>query len=226
MNPIIRRDHYLQKLIDRKENGLIKVITGIRRCGKSFLLFDLFYDHLIESGVREEQIIPIALDDDMFTKYRDPDELSRFIRSKIVSKEMYYILIDEVQYAIAKDELKDPESIRLYNVLNGLMRLRNVDIYVTGSNSKMLTKDVLTVFRAAAMRSTFIQSRSGSIMPPLAETRRRHMKSMPCMAGCRWSCPEKRMQTRWPTCRACLRRSTSRISPNVMTLPFRTCSQS
>ena len=83
----------------------------------------------------------------MFTKYRDPDELSRFIRSKIVSKEMYYILIDEVQYAIAKDELKDPESIRLYNVLNGLMRLRNVDIYVTGSNSKMLTKDVLTVFR-------------------------------------------------------------------------------
>ena len=108
MNPIIRRDHYLQKLIDRKENGLIKVITGIRRCGKSFLLFDLFYDHLIESGVREEQIIPIALDDDMFTKYRDPDELSRFIRSKIVSKEMYYILIDEVQYAIAKDELKDP----------------------------------------------------------------------------------------------------------------------
>ena len=147
MNPIIRRDHYLQKLIDRKENGLIKVITGIRRCGKSFLLFDLFYDHLIESGVREEQIIPIALDDDMFTKYRDPDELSRFIRSKIVSKEMYYILIDEVQYAIAKDELKDPESIRLYNVLNGLMRLRNVDIYVTGSNSKMLSSDILTEFR-------------------------------------------------------------------------------
>ena len=146
MNPIIRRDHYLQKLIDRKENGLIKVITGIRRCGKSFLLFDLFYDHLIESGVREEQIIPIALDDDMFTKYRDPDELSRFIRSKIVSKEMYYILIDEVQYAIAKDELKDPESIRLYNVLNGLMRLRNVDIYVTGSNSKFLSKDIITEF--------------------------------------------------------------------------------
>ncbi len=138
MNPIIRKETITcKKLIDRKENGLIKVITGIRRCGKSFLLFDLFYDHLIESGVREEQIIPIALDDDMFTKYRDPDELSRFIRSKIVSKEMYYILIDEVQYAIAKDELKDPESIRLYNVLNGLMRLRNVDM------------------------SAFIQSRSG-----------------------------------------------------------------
>ena len=147
MNPIIRRDHYLQKLIDRRENGLVKVVTGIRRCGKSFLLFNLFYDYLIESGVKEEQIISIALDDDLFVQYRNPEELSRFIRSKIVSKEMYYILIDEVQYAISKDELKNPDFIRLYNVLNGLMRLRNVDIYVTGSNSKMLTKDVLTVFR-------------------------------------------------------------------------------
>lgn len=147
MNQIIQRNHYLQKLIDRRENGLVKVITGIRRCGKSFLLFNLFYDYLIESGVKEEQIISIALDDDTFIKYRDPEELSKFIRSKITSKETYYILIDEVKYAIAKDELKNPDSIRLYNVLNGLLRLRNVDIYVTGSNSKMLTKDVLTVFR-------------------------------------------------------------------------------
>lgn len=147
MNRIIQRNRYLQKLIDRKENGLVKVITGIRRCGKSFLLFNLFYDHLIANGVRKEQIISIALDDDLFLQYRDPEELSRFIRSKIVSEEMYYILIDEVQYAIARDELRNPDSIRLYHVLNGLLRLRNVDIYVTGSNSKMLTKDVLTVFR-------------------------------------------------------------------------------
>ncbi len=117
MNQIIQRNHYLQKLIDRRENGLVKVITGIRRCGKSFLLFNLFYDYLIESGVKEEQIISIALDDDTFIKYRDPEELSKFIRSKITSKETYYILIDEVQYAIAKDELKNPDSIRLYNVL-------------------------------------------------------------------------------------------------------------
>ena len=103
MNQTIRRDHYLQKLIDRKENGLVKVITGIRRCGKSFLLFNLFYDYLIESGVKDEQIISIALDDDTFIKYRDPEELSKFIRAKIVSKDMYYILIDEVQYAIAKE---------------------------------------------------------------------------------------------------------------------------
>lgn len=147
MQNIIKRDEYLNRIIDRKENGLIKVITGIRRCGKSFLLFNLFYDYLIESGVKEEQIITIALDDDTFVKYRDPDELSKYIRGKIVNSDMYYILIDEVQYAITKDELKNPENIKLYNVLNGLMRLRNVDIYVTGSNSKMLTKDVLTAFR-------------------------------------------------------------------------------
>ena len=147
MQSIIKRDEYLGRIIDKKENGLIKVITGIRRCGKSFLLFNLFYDYLIESGVKEEQIITIALDDDTFVKYRDTDELSKYIRGKIVNSDMYYILIDEVQYAITKDELKDPENIRLYNVLNGLMRLRNIDIYVTGSNSKMLTKDVLTAFR-------------------------------------------------------------------------------
>ncbi len=147
MQNIIKRDEYLKRIIDRKENGLIKVITGIRRCGKSFLLFNLFYDYLIQSGVKEEQIIRIALDDNTFEKYRDSDELSKYIRGKIVNSDMYYILIDEVQYAITKDELKNPENIGLYNVLNGLMRLRNIDIYVTGSNSKMLTKDVLTAFR-------------------------------------------------------------------------------
>lgn len=147
MEHVIKRDSYLERIVNKKENGLIKVITGIRRCGKSYLLFNLFYDYLIESGVKEEQIITIALDDDTNIQYRDPDELSKYVRSKIVNKDMYYILIDEVQYAISKEELKNPENIRLYNVLNGLLRLRNVDIYVTGSNSKMLTKDVLTAFR-------------------------------------------------------------------------------
>lgn len=147
MNNTIKRDAYLRKLIEKKENGLIKVVTGIRRCGKSFLLFNLYKDYLIQSGIKEENIIAIALDDDKDLKYRDPDELSKYIRSRITTDDIYYILIDEVQYAISKEELKNPENIRLYNVLNGLMRLRNVDIYVTGSNSKMLTKDVLTAFR-------------------------------------------------------------------------------
>jgi len=144
---IIKRDEYLNRIIDRKENGMIKVITGIRRCGKSFLLFNLFYEYLLETGVKKEQIITIALDDNLHMKYRDPDKLSEYIRERISNSDMYYILIDEVQYAISNEELKNKEEVKLYNVLNGLMRLRNVDIYVTGSNSKLLTKDILTAFR-------------------------------------------------------------------------------
>ena len=147
MPSVIKREKYLQRIINKKENGLIKVITGIRRSGKSFLLFNLFYDHLLESGIDKDHIITIALDDDLYVKYRDPNELSKYIREKIVDNKMYYVLIDEVQYAISKKELKSSEEIKLYNVLNGLLRFRNVDIYVTGSNSKMLTKDVLTAFR-------------------------------------------------------------------------------
>ena len=143
----IQRDYYLQKLVDRMDNGLIKVVTGIRRCGKSYLLFKLFYDYLLQSGVKPEQIITLALDDDAFREYRDPGRLSEYIRSKITTDGLYYILLDEVQYAITGAELKNPEEIRLYNVLNGLLRYHNVDIYVTGSNSKMLTTDVLTAFR-------------------------------------------------------------------------------
>lgn len=143
----IHRDIYLKKLINKKENGLIKVITGVRRCGKSYLLFNLYYDYLLSEGVNEAQIIKIPLDDDLYERYRKPSELSKYIREKIVNKDMYYIFIDEVQYAISKEELRNPEEIELYNVLNGIARFRNVDIYVTGSNSKMLTKDVPTVFR-------------------------------------------------------------------------------
>ena len=144
----IKRNRYLSQLISRKENGLIKVITGIRRCGKSFLLFHIYYDYLLSLGIKEGQIITIALDDDTNAVYRDPAELSKFIRSKITNKqEMFYILIDEVQYAISRAELKTPSVIRLYDVLNGLLHMRNVDIYVTGSNSKMLSKDIMTEFR-------------------------------------------------------------------------------
>lgn len=148
MENYIRRDSYLEQLANRRENGLIKVITGIRRCGKSFLLFHLFYDYLLGEGVPEDHIITIALDDDLNVAYREPAELSEYIRSRVTNQEgMFYIFIDEVQYAISREELKNPEEIRLYNVLNGLQRLRNVDIYVTGSNSKMLSKDVMTAFR-------------------------------------------------------------------------------
>ena len=145
---IIARDGYLQKLIDRKENGLIKVITGIRRCGKSYLLFRLYYNYLLSIGVKKENIITIALDEEENDRYREPKELSDYICSKIVNEDtQYYVFIDEVQYAIKKEELKSDKPLPSYGVLNGLLRKKNVDIYITGSNSKLLSKDVMTEFR-------------------------------------------------------------------------------
>lgn len=145
---LIKRDLYLNQLINKKENGLIKIVTGIRRCGKSYLLFKIFHNHLLECGVKEENIITLALDDDLNCEYRNPDKLSEFLHSKITNKtEMFYILLDEVQFAISDKELKGREPIRIYGILNGLLRLDNVDIYVTGSNSKFLSSDIMTEFR-------------------------------------------------------------------------------
>jgi len=145
----IQRDTYLEQLKNSRFNGQIKVITGIRRCGKSFLLFRIYHDHLREEGVKEENIIKIVLDDDAYTQLCDPYELSKYIRSRVTDKDQkFYVFIDEVQYAISKEETRNPDTpIRLYSVLNGLIHLGNVDVYVTGSNSKFLSKDVMTEFR-------------------------------------------------------------------------------
>lgn len=145
----IKRDRYLKKLIDKQNNGLIKVITGIRRCGKSYLLFNLFYDYLISEGVSENNIICIPLDDVDYAAYCDPYALNEYIKSKISnSKELYYIFVDEAQYAITKEEMRNPDiPIRLYGILNSLLRKRNVDVYITGSNSKFLSTDIMTEFR-------------------------------------------------------------------------------
>ena len=145
----IKRDKYLKKLISKRNNGLIKVITGIRRCGKSYLLFNLYYDYLIEEGVSEDCIISVPLDDDDYVECCDPQKLSEYIKSRITdSNKQYYVFIDEAQYAITKEEMKNPDvPIRLYGVLNGLLRKKNVDVYVTGSNSKFLSSDIFTEFR-------------------------------------------------------------------------------
>ncbi|MBR1676399.1 MAG: ATP-binding protein [Clostridia bacterium] len=144
----IQRNIYLNELISRKENDLIKVITGIRRCGKSYLLFNLFYNYLLSEGVGEENIVKITLDDDENEELRDPKKLSAYIRDKLRNNDkMHYVFIDEVQYAIRKEDLKTDKPLPLYGVLNGLLRLSNVDVYVTGSNSKLLSKDVMTEFR-------------------------------------------------------------------------------
>ena len=146
---VIRRDRYLERLISKQNNGMIKVITGIRRCGKSYLLFNLFYDHLLASGIPEDNIICIALDDVENEAYRDPYRLYSYIKERVQdNREHYYVLIDEAQYAISKEEMKNPdEPIRLYGVLNSLLRKSNVDVYITGSNSKFLSSDVMTEFR-------------------------------------------------------------------------------
>ena len=132
----IKRDKYLNDIINRMHNGMIKVITGIRRSGKSYLVFKIFNDYLISQVVPENHIIKIELDDRKNKKYRDPDVILDFIESLIVDDEDYYILLDEVQL------LEDFEE-----VLNSLLHISNADIYVTGSNSKFLSKDILTEFR-------------------------------------------------------------------------------
>ncbi|MBQ6832192.1 MAG: ATP-binding protein [Oscillospiraceae bacterium] len=132
----IKRDYYLQKLIAKKHNRLIKVITGMRRCGKSYLLFTLFKQHLRASGVTEDHIIELAFDSFENKHFRDPEVLYPHIKAQISDDQMYYILLDEVQL------LGEFES-----VLNGFMRIPNVDVYVTGSNAKFLSKDIITEFR-------------------------------------------------------------------------------
>ena len=133
---MIKRDIYLQKIIDRMNNGMIKVITGIRRCGKSYLLFEIFYKYLLEHGVSNSHIITLQLDDRLNIKYRNPDELCDFIHSKIIDFQKYYILLDEVQLVQNFEE-----------VLISFLHIQNVDIYVTGSNAKFLSSDIITEFR-------------------------------------------------------------------------------
>lgn len=132
----IKRNRYLNTLISKKHNGLIKVITGMRRCGKSYLLFTLFKEHLLSDGIDEDHIIEIAFDAFENKKYRDPDVLYPYLKEQIKDDAMYYVLLDEVQL------LGEFESI-----LNSLIRMKNVDVYVTGSNARFLSKDVITEFR-------------------------------------------------------------------------------
>ena len=132
----IKRDKYLNDLINRMHNGMIKVVTGIRRCGKSYLLFNIFKQYLLKKGVPASHIIMIELDQRKNKKYRDPDVILEYIESLIVDDEQYYIMLDEVQMLEEFEE-----------VLNSLLHIGNADVYVTGSNSKFLSKDVITEFR-------------------------------------------------------------------------------
>lgn len=133
---IIQRNDYLNKLINRRENGLIKILTGIRRCGKSYILDPIFKNYLINDGIKEDHIIKIDLDEIKNSKYLEPMKLYEYIESCVVDNDIYYILIDEIQ------KVKNFEAL-----LNGLLHKRNLDVYVTGSNSKFLSSDIITEFR-------------------------------------------------------------------------------
>ena len=133
---MIERNDYLKRLIDRMGNGMIKVITGIRRCGKSYLLFEIFYNYLLENGVDKSHIITLQLDDRLNIKFQDPDYLCEYVHSQIKDNDKYYVLLDEVQF------VHDFES-----VLNSFLHIRNADVYVTGSNAKFLSSDIITEFR-------------------------------------------------------------------------------
>lgn len=148
---MIERKKYLEKLISKKDNGLVKVITGIRRCGKSYLLFNIYKDYLKSLGVEDECIIRLALDDDENIQYRNPLELGKYIRSLITDEsKTYYVFLDEIQKVVT---IQNPyiqgveDKIGFVDVVLGLMKHDNVDVYVTGSNSKMLSSDILTEFR-------------------------------------------------------------------------------
>lgn len=132
----IKRDLYLKQLIAGQRNGLIKIVTGVRRCGKSYLLFKLFRDYLIQEGMDEEHIIDVALDDRSNKELRDPDVILKYIKDRIKDNNLHYVLLDEVQLI--------PEFT---DVLNSLLHVRNADVYVTGSNSHFLSSDVVTEFR-------------------------------------------------------------------------------
>ncbi len=132
----IKRDYYLQKLIDRKENHLIKIITGIRRCGKSYLLNHIFKNYLLETGVNADHIIMVSLDDDDSESLLDVHNLNTYIKSQIKDDDLHYVLLDEIQLVEGFESL-----------LNGLLRKENLDVYVTGSNSKFLSSDIITEFR-------------------------------------------------------------------------------
>ena len=133
---VIERNKYLQELVSCRHNGLVKIITGMRRCGKSFLLFRLFRRFLEDNGVANDHIVEMAFDDYAFKEFRNPDKFYAYVKSRIIDDQPYYILLDEVQML---DEFED--------VLNGLLHIPNADVYVTGSNAKFLSKDIITEFR-------------------------------------------------------------------------------
>lgn len=150
---MVRRDYYLNRIIRNMWNGEIKVITGIRRCGKSVLLFELFYEYLLQNGVQDDQIIKIELDQRKYYKFRYPIALCEYVEGIVTADEdkKYYLFIDEVQFTTkVLDSENGNIEVTIYDMLNEFKAYKNLDVYVTGSNSKALSSDIATEFRGRA----------------------------------------------------------------------------
>ena len=160
---MIRREKYLQQLISNRDNGFPKIITGIRRCGKSFLMKEIFREYLLSDGMKEEDILILELDDDRNIRYRDPLYLGEYVREYCKGRSKCVVFLDEIQmvYSIVNPNLTegkhvlakkgDSETVSFVNVVLGLSREKNIDLYVSGSNSRMLSSDIVTEFRDKAV---------------------------------------------------------------------------
>ena len=194
---MIERPRYLSKLISKKQNGLIKIITGNRRCGKSYLLFNIYHEYLNSIGVQDSQIIQLALDETANARYRNPVELDKYIRE--VTKDtlkIYYVFLDEIQKV---EDIQNPfvpnsdSKISFVDTVIGLMKLKNVDLYITGSNSKMLSSDIITEFRDRGDEVRVYPFHTKSFTILLKETKTEPGVNTIPMAECLWL-QQKRLQ--------------------------------
>ena len=184
---MIKREFYLKQIIRHMHNGEIKVITGIRRCGKSVLLFELFRDYLLEQGVAEEQIITIALDQRKYYKFRNPITLCEYVESIVTADKtkQFYLFIDEVQFTkTVKDTENDDIEVSIYDMLNELKAYKNLDVYVTGSNSKMLSSDIATEFRGRATQIRVFPFSFGEFYSYIGGDERKALSSICSTAVC------------------------------------------
>lgn len=197
---MIKREKYLNQLIDSKDNGFPKVITGIRRCGKSFLLKEIYREKLLSLGVDEDHILIIELDDDTCSQYRDPLALGEYVRGICKGSGKYYVFLDEIQkvYPIINPVLTngkhvparktDLDTITFVEVVLGLSREKNIDLYVTGSNSKMLSSDIVTELRDKAPLFTLRRCRSRNTMGMSGDMLRKQSMIICSLAVCRLPC--------------------------------------
>ena len=170
---MIRRDLLLEKLIDYKDKDIVKIITGIRRCGKSYLLFSIYYQYLLNHGVDKNHIILINLESKKNESLRDSDALYKYVQSNIKDDEKYYIFIDEIQTI---DDFED--------VVNGIKTDFNSDLYITGSNSKLLSSDINTKLRGRGLKSPYTLYLLKNFTKIVAERNKRHLTNISSMVGC------------------------------------------